>query len=127
MWVSEPDVDVQALGEFGVAGQLTAADMDQTLAQERRQLLHLARKPLQRILGRAAVHPAQHDESRLVLHQRTHARAVEGALDEIALPMTRQLALGDRLGPIHDAQRLRHESGGRRRRAALTADLRRIV
>ncbi|VVE47585.1 hypothetical protein PSO31014_04457 [Pandoraea soli] len=87
-----------------------AAIVRQALTQKGRQLLHLTCEALQRILSRAAVHAAQHDETRLTLHQCAHAGAIKSAFDEVALPMSRPLPQFDLLGPIHDAQILGHET-----------------
>jgi hypothetical protein len=54
-------VDLQPLGQLGVAGRLAAAIVGQALAQKRGQLLHLPRE---------ASHAREHDEPGLALDQR---------------------------------------------------------
>lgn len=108
MRVGKPDVDVQPTRQLPMAGQLGATVVGQALAQECGQLLHLPREAFQRRFGRAAIHLAQHDEPGLALDQRAHAGAIEGALDQIALPMFGNQALLHVLWAMHDALLLRH-------------------
>ncbi|AJQ88652.1 hypothetical protein ACU10_16765 [Xanthomonas oryzae pv. oryzicola] len=73
-----------------------------------RQLPHLSREALQRILCSTAIHLAQHHKARLSLHQRAYARAVESPFDEVAFPVPRNQALRHLFRPMDDTQLLRH-------------------
>ncbi|KVX80894.1 hypothetical protein WL08_12535 [Burkholderia ubonensis] len=118
MQVGKPDIEIQALGEFDMAGHFRSAVVGQALAQKGRQLLHLAREAFQGVLCGAAVHAAQHDEACLALDQRAHTGTIEGAFDEVALPMPRPLPQLDLLRSMHDAQFLGHKAGTGKRRAS---------
>ena len=100
--VSEPDIELEALGQFAMTGHLRTPVIGQALTQEGRHLAQLTGEALEGVLGRATVHPAQHDEAGLALDQRAHGRAVEGALDEVAFPAPRQLPVLDFLGVVDD-------------------------
>ena len=58
----------------------------------------------------------------MAFDQGTDGRAVEGALDEVALPVTRHQSVGDVFGAMDDAQLFGDKAASRsRRRAASTA------
>src|SRR5690554_1807058 len=65
--IGEPDRQLQPLRQFLVPGHLAAPVVGQALAKEGRQPFHLTRKALQRGLGPAVVHLAQHHETALAL------------------------------------------------------------
>lgn len=80
--ISKPNIKVQALGEFDETGHSPAAVVSHALPQKGRQPSHLASETFKSILGRAAVHSAQHDIARLALHEHTHAGTIERRLPQ---------------------------------------------
>ncbi len=114
---SEPDVDLQPPCQFGVAGHLGAAVVGHALAQRGGQALHLAGEAVENGIGAVAAHPAQNDEAGPALDQRARRGAVEGALDQIALPVAGHQPRHDLLGPVDNAQRFRDHGRARKRRA----------
>ena len=89
MRIAKPDVDLQAARQFRVAGHLGSAVVGHALAQCGGQSFHLAREAAENGFGTVAVHLAWNNEAGLALDQRAHRRAVEGTLDQITFPMSR--------------------------------------
>lgn len=113
MRIGEPDVELEPLGEFTMTGHLGTAVIGQALAQEGGQFAQLTAEALKGILGRAAFHLAEHDKARVALDQGAHGRAVEGAFDEVAFPVTGHLTVSDLLGAMDDAKLLGDEAARR--------------
>lgn len=101
--IAEPDVDLKPPSQFGMAGHLGPAVVGHALAQGCGQTFHLPGEAVQRRLCTVAVHFAQNNEAVLALDQRAHRRPVEGALAQIAFPMTGYQPRCDLLGTVDNA------------------------
>ena len=111
--IGERDVPPQSASEFAMTGDLRAAVIGQALAQEGAQFAQLTAEALMSVLGRAAFHLAEYDKAGVALDQGAHGRAVEGAFDEVALPMTGHLTVSNLLGAMDDAKLLGDEAARR--------------
>ena len=91
MWVVEPDIHVRLMAELLEAGHLASPIVSQARAQESGKVLHLPDEAFKGILCRTAIHPAQDHEAGLALGEHADGRAVVDALDEVALPVPKDL------------------------------------
>jgi len=108
MWIGEPDSHVQPAGELFVTSHFAASVIGDGLAHTIRHVPHLAGEAFESGRGVAAFHPAEHDVAGLSLDERTDGRSVEGALDEVAFPVTGRQPLLDLFRAVPDTEVLGH-------------------
>ena len=109
---SEPYVDLQAAGEFGMAGHLAATVVEPApdpirghrAAQGGGQAFHLPGEAFQRRVSGAAANLAENEITGLALDHRAHRRAVERPLDQVTFPMTGHKAALDFFRAMDDPQ-----------------------
>jgi hypothetical protein len=111
MGVAEPDIELQAAGQLGVAGHLQTAIVGEASAQARGQTPHLAGEALQRSFGAVAFNLGENDKAGLALDQGAKRGAVEGALDQIALPVAGDQA-PPRIGALADLRAIARPRSG---------------
>jgi len=85
---SEPDVDLQSAGQFGVVGHFRPTTTRHVFAERDRQPFHLSGEAVENRLGAVAVHLAQNDEAGLALDQSARRGTIERALDQVTFPVS---------------------------------------
>src|SRR5680860_309521 len=96
-----------------MAAHFRAPIIGQGPSQRHGQAFHLPREAFKGGAGGAAAHLAENDEAGFALHNRAHRRAVEGALDQVSLPVARNQARLNAFGAMDNPQHFRDHSGAR--------------
>ena len=98
--IGKEHLNGEALGQTLMFGHLFASIIGQRFAQWGRHMPEFLREALVGTRGIRSVHSGQQDQASRPFHQRTDGRALAGALDEVAFPVTRDGAAGHFCGAV---------------------------